>query len=71
MATKKLLNEVNPLLKVPQSLKKGASEKGATVKKQFVKPSKPAAKKIVVPEILKGNLVQINLLNPQPINLYK
>jgi hypothetical protein len=50
---KKTFKRSKSLLEAPQLSKKVASEKGATVKEQFVKLSKPAAKKIIVPEILK------------------
>ena len=47
MATKKLLNEANPLVEVSQLPKKVASEKEAVVKQQLVKPAKRATKKLI------------------------
>jgi len=68
MATKKLLNEANPLLEVSESSKNVASEKEVTVKKQLVKPLKRVTKKLIKENYyaadMKGNLLQINLLNP-------
>ena len=46
-ATKKLLNEANPLLEISESSKKAASEKEVTVKKQLVKPLKRVTKKLI------------------------
>ena len=47
MATKKLLNEANPLLEVSESSKNVASVKEVTVKKQLVKPLKRVTKKLI------------------------